>query len=288
MKNDPLISVIIPVLNRDSYLPTAVESVLNQSYKHFELIIVDDHSKDETFFSIIPYLKDKRVSYFYLNKNFGVSFARNFGINKAKGEFIAFLDSDDYWLKKKLEKQLKYMTENNFKICQTEEIWIRNGKFVNPKKKHKKIEGDIFEKSLELCIVSPSAVLIEKKIFEDVGGFDEKMIACEDYDLWLRISLKYKVGLLKEKLIVKRNGQDDQLSKIKSLDKFRIYSILKLLEKENLDSNKKKLAIKTLLKKSQIYINGCLKRGRYEEAKYYQTIIERYKSFSNTKKNTIS
>jgi len=273
-----LISVIIPVYNRSAYLPTAVESVLQQTYRNFELIIVDDHSEDETYYSIFPYLKDKRITYYYLNKNHGVSYARNYGIKKSSGEFIAFLDSDDYWLPEKLEKQLNYMLSKNFHICQTEEIWIRRGKFVNPKKKHKKIEGDIFKKSLELCIVSPSAVMIKREVFNKIGLFDENLKACEDYDLWLRASIHYKIGLLNEKLIVKRNGQDDQLSKLKGLDKFRIYSLLKLLKNENLNNERKKMLIEELIKKSKIYINGCLKRGKFHEAKYYSDIIKKYTS----------
>ena len=272
-----LVSIIIPVYNRASFVPKAVESVLMQTFKSFELIIVDDNSDDETYFSILPYLKDRRISYHYLKKNRGVSFSRNFGIKIAKGKLIAFLDSDDYWLPEKLEKQIEYMKEKNFKICQTDEIWIRRGKFVNPKKKHQKIEGDIFDKSLELCIVSPSAVLIKKEIFDEVGLFDENLPACEDYDLWLRISLKYKVGLLNEKLIVKRNGQDDQLSAIKGLDKFRIYSLLKLLKNENLDEKRKKKVINVLTKKCQIYLNGLLKRGKIKEAEKYRRILNEFK-----------
>ncbi len=271
-----LISVIIPVYNRPSFLPTAVESVLNQTYKDFELIIVDDNSTSDTYFSVYPYLKDKRITYYWLNKNRGVSYSRNYGIKKSKGELIAFLDSDDYWLPEKLEKQIDYILKNNYSICQTEEIWIRKGKFVNPRKKHKKIEGDIFEKSLELCIVSPSAVLIKREVFEKIGLFDENLPACEDYDLWLRVSLHYKVGLLKEKLIVKRNGHEDQLSKLKALDRYRIYSLLKLLKNHNLDEKRKALVIQTLIKKAKIYINGCIKRGKKDEAEYYRNIIKRY------------
>ena len=272
-----LVSVIIPVYNREAFLPTAVNSVLSQTFKNLELLIIDDNSKDETFFSVLKFLEDKRVSYYYLRKNYGVSYARNYGIKKAKGDYIAFLDSDDYWLPNKLEKQITYMLEKKFKICQTDEIWIRRGKFVNPKKKHQKIEGDIFEKSLELCIVSPSAVLIKKEVFDDIGLFDENMPACEDYDLWLRASLKYKIGLLNEKLIVKRNGQDDQLSRLKGLDKYRIYTLLKLLKNYNLDEAKRKKVIEILNKKCEIYLNGLLKRKKIKEAEYYRRILDEYK-----------
>ena len=273
-----LVSIIIPTFNREAYLPKAVESVITQSYKDWELLIIDDCSNDDTYFSVLPYLKDCRIKYFYLSKNkgsFGVSFARNYGIKMSKGNYISFLDSDDYWLPDKLEKQLNFLIKNNLFICQTEEIWIRNNKFVNPKKKHKKIGGDIFEKSLELCMVSPSAVMLHKSIFEKLGLFDESLIACEDYDLWLRISLFYHIGLLEEKLVVKRGGHDSQLSKTPALDKYRIYSMHKLLANYNLPENKKNKLMSVLRNKIKIYMSGCLKRNKLEEYNHYKNFLNK-------------
>ncbi len=270
-----LVSVIIPVYNRESYIYHAVMSVLNQTYKNWQLIIIDDASTDDTYFSIFKLIDNKKIFYFYNSSNRGVSFSRNKGIKLSKGEYIALLDSDDYWLPDKLEKQIKYMQEKNFKICQTDEFWLRKNRFVNPKKKHKKIEGDIFFKSLELCIVSPSAVLIHRDVFNDIGYFDENLIACEDYDLWLRVSLKYKVGLLNEKLIVKRGGHDNQLSKIPAIDKYRIYSLLKLLNEQQLDNLKKKALLNVLRKKIDIYTNGALKRGKIEEYLKYKALLKK-------------
>ncbi len=272
-----LISVIIPTFNRASYLPKAVESVISQTYKKWELIIVDDCSTDDSYFSVLPFMKDKRISYYTLKRDsgsFGVSYARNFGIGKSRGEFLAFLDSDDYWLPEKLEKQLDFMVKNCADICQTEEFWLRKGKIVNPRKIHKKISGNIFEKSLLLCIVSPSAVMIKKSVFNEVGCFDENMPACEDYDLWLRASLRFEFGLLPEKLIVKRGGHDNQLSATPALDKYRIYSLLKIMKECNLsDENKDKL-VKVLKEKIRIYLNGCFKRGKKEEIIYYSEILK--------------
>jgi glycosyltransferase involved in cell wall biosynthesis len=272
-----LVSIVIPVYNRENYIFTAVKSVLYQTFRHWELLIVDDASTDDTYFSVLNLVDNKKIFYYYLPVNRGVSYARNFGIKHSKGEYIAFLDSDDFWLPEKLEKQIDYMINRNFKICQTDEIWIRKNRFVNPKKKHKKIEGDIFLKSLELCMVSPSAVMINREVFERVGGFDESLTACEDYDLWLRVSLKYKVGLLNEKLIVKRGGHDDQLSKIPGIDRYRIYSLIKLLNEHNLDNFKKKEVLKILGKKVHIYMNGALKRGKKEEYNKYAELLRRVK-----------
>ncbi len=272
-----LISVIIPVFNRENFIFKSVSSVLCQTYTNWELLIIDDASTDDTYFSIFTLIDNKKVFYYYSPVNRGVSWARNFGIKKSRGDYIAFLDSDDYWFPNKLEKQIKYMHKNNFLICQTDEIWIRKNKFVNPKLKHKKIEGEIFLKSLDMCIVSPSAVLLHKKVLDNVGFFDETLTACEDYDLWLRISLKYKVGLLKEKLIVKRGGHDDQLSKIPAIDKFRIKSLLKLLRENNLTASQRKAVVETLEKKITIYTKGALKRNKNKEAAKYINILKEIK-----------
>ncbi len=277
-----LVSVIIPTFNREAYLPVAVQSVVTQTFKNWELIIVDDNSTDDTFFSISDFLKDSRISYYMLEKNygsFGVSVARNYGIKRAIGKYIAFLDSDDYWLPSKLEKQMQFMTSRGYEICQTDELWIRKGKRVNPRKIHKKISDDIFKKSLELCIVSPSAVVVKKEVFEDIGIFDESMRACEDYDLWLRASLKYKFGLLEEKLVVKRGGHDNQLSKLPALDKYRIYSLLKLLKNNKLTAVEKKHLLKVLKRKITIYLNGCIKRNKIAEVEYYEKLLNFTDSF---------
>ncbi len=272
-----LISVVIPTFNRATYLYKAVETVFSQTYSKWELIIVDDCSTDDSYFSLMPFIGDKRLRYFYLTKkrgSYGVSFSRNYGINQSNGDYVAFLDSDDYWLPEKLEKQLDFMLSNDLEISQTEEVWIRKGRKVNPRKIHKKISGNIFEKSLELCIVSPSAVMISKNVFKNTGFFDESMPACEDYDLWLRTALKYEFGLFPEKLTVKRGGHDNQLSKTPALDKYRIKTLLKLYNNYQLSESQKIKLIQVLKKKLKIYINGCIKRGKIEEADYYGKILK--------------
>lgn len=274
-KNNPLISVIIPVYNREKFIKESMISVINQTYKNFELIIYNDGSTDKTDESIKKVCKlypSYKIKYINSPNNKGPSFARNRGVEIANGEYIAFLDSDDLWLKNKLSTQIKYMIDNNWQICQTEEIWIRNGKRVNPQQKHKKHSGYIFDKALKLCIVSPSAVMMKKYIFYEFGGFDETLPACEDYDLWLKISSKYPIYLIEKKLVIKRGGHEDQLSKkIPCLDKYRIYSLDKIL-KGNLTTEQKKLAIEELNRKCLIYINGLLKRGKKNEAEEIENI----------------
>ena len=268
----PLVSVIIPTYNRAWTVSEAIDSVLAQDYPNFELIIVDDGSTDDTQIVLKKYQDKINVIY---QKNCGVSAARNKGVLKSNGEFIAFLDSDDLWEKKKLSCQVDFFIENpEALICQTEEIWIRNGKRVNPKVKHIKPSGMIFEQSLYLCLVSPSAVMIKRKLLDKVGLFDENLLSCEDYDLWLRISVEHPIYLTPEPFVVKKGGHHDQLSAVPGLDKFRIISLQKLLLNNRLSAEYRKKTVDVLKTKCEIYVNGCIKRGRFEEAEYYRSILK--------------
>jgi GT2 family glycosyltransferase len=180
------------------------------------------------------------------------------------------LDSDDIWAKKKLEKQLKFLRKNpEFKVCYTNETWIRSGEHLNPLNKHQKHHGWIFDKCLPLCIISCSSILLEKDIFTDTGGFDENLPVCEDYDLWLRLSLKNPIAYLDDKLITKRGGHPDQLSKkYWGMDRFRIKALEKLLSLD-LTNEQRKLVTEELLKKYEILKNGSWKRKRLLQGLFY-------------------
>ncbi len=270
----PLVTVIIPTYNRDWILKEAIDSVLSQDFENFELIVVDDGSTDNTQDILDGYTRDIIV---LRQDNCGVSAARNAGIASASGHFIAFLDSDDLWLPGKLSMQIDFFNSNpDALICQTEELWIRNGKRVNPKKRHKKYSGLIFKHSLPLCIVSPSAVMLKKSLLDKTGVFDESFPACEDYDLWLRISCKYPVYLIDTPLIIKRGGHDDQLSKTPKLDKYRIQALKKIIESGLLSKDQHIDAVKMIEEKCKIYVQGCLKRGRNNESRYYFDLAQRY------------
>ena len=271
----PLVSVIIPTYNRGWIIQEAIDSVLDQDFNDYELIVVDDGSEDNTLEILEAYGKAIKV---LQQGNRGVSAARNRGIEEATGRLLAFLDSDDLWLPKKLSTQVKFFENNaDALINQTQEIWNRNGLRVNPKKRHHKFSGMIFERSLELCLVSPSAVMIAKDLFDTVGVFDENLPACEDYDLWLRISCRYPVHLTDLPLVIKRGGHDDQLSKGVGLDKYRIQSLLKIIESDLLLPQQYRAAITTLKEKCKVYAGGCRKRGRIQEAEYFYELAEKYR-----------
>ncbi|MCK4641667.1 MAG: glycosyltransferase [Candidatus Marinimicrobia bacterium] len=267
------ISVIIPTYNRGDELKRAIKSVLSQTYKNYELIVVDDGSTDNTS-RILSRFTDKIR--FYSKLHGGVSSARNFGLEKSEGTWVAFLDSDDYWLPEKLDRQMQYIREHpDIMIVQTDEKWIRKGKFVNPMKKHQKYSGWIFPRCLPLCIVSPSAVLVHQKVFNDVGVFDENLPVCEDYDLWLRIAYKYQIALIPEKLIVKTGGHSDQLSRqYWGMDRYRIQALEKLL-KEDITDDQRELVLKEIIKKLTVLETG--RRKRYDLPNIFAGKLSEYR-----------
>ena len=262
--NGPLISVIIPTFNRSLLLQRAINSVLKQTYENFELIIVDDGSTDNTSEIVKDIIKRKtKQELVYIEqKNEGVSSARNNGVRRSRGEWIAFLDSDDEWLVKKLELQVNFIKNNANHWVHGEEVWIRNGKRVNQKKIHQKSGGDIFRSSLALCLVSPSTVMIHRELFIISGGFNEEFIVCEDYDLWLRLALEHEVGFIKDPLINKYGGHEDQLSqKFKAMDYWRVKSMFQILQSRKLSESKRSILLNVLQRKSHILLNGYEKHN---------------------------
>ena len=274
-KKSPLVSIIIPTFNRKKRIETAIVSVLNQTYKNFELIIVDDGSRDETEKVIKQY--GNHLLYFF-QTNQGVSAARNLGIEKSKGSYICFLDSDDEWLANKLETQVNLIkSDPQIKICFTDEIWIRNGIRVNPKKIHRKYSGWIYQKCLPLCIISPSSVMIHREVFEQVGRFDPQMTVCEDYDLWLRISHHYPLTFIPLQLVIKKGGHQDQLSrKYWGMDQYRVRALEKMFQNYTLSPADKKATLNMLHRKCEILANGFNKRGKKQKADYYTSLKKKY------------
>ncbi|MDE0213144.1 MAG: glycosyltransferase family A protein [Deltaproteobacteria bacterium] len=277
--SDLLVSVIIPTHNRWPMLGEAVDSVLAQTADDCQLIVVDDGSTDETACRLRDY--GARLTVLTQSRR-GVAAARNHGASRASGGYLAFLDSDDLWHPHKLERQLSFMERHpEVLICQTDEIWIRNGVRVNPRNKHRKPSGDIFSASLDLCLVSPSAVMMRRNLFERVGGFDESLPVCEDYDLWLRIARDTEIPLIPEALVTKRGGHADQLSRSTwGFDRFRVTSIANLIE-SGLDAEKTGWALEALAKKVTILAKGFRKRGNEAMARDYEERLRRVSALQN-------
>lgn len=276
------VSVIIPTFNRVDFLGRAMASVFAQSLLPDELLVVDDGSDDGTKSLVagITQAAPLPVRYIYQN-NRGASAARNLGVKEAGGDFLCFLDSDDRWDRKKIAIQKKTLqSEPEVLISHTGERWFRNGKQVNQKKKHAPGSGFIFSKCLKMCVVGMSTVMVRRELFDRYGSFNENLPCCEDYDLWLRVSIDQPFLLINKPLTIKEGGRDDQLSRIHRLgmDRFRIESICNLLKNKNniLSPWQRQGAVTELTGKCEIYGRGCIKHGRLEEGHFYLDIPSRF------------
>ena len=272
------ISAIIPTYNRAQSIAKALDSVYAQTYAVAECIVIDDGSTDDT--ANIVRQNYPQVTYLHQAQQ-GVSAARNRGIKQASGEWLAFLDSDDEWLSEKLSTLREHLQRQpNFRLIHSDEIWIRHGVRVNPMKKHKKYGGDIYEHCLPLCCISPSAVMIERSLFDQVGMFDESLPACEDYDLWLRICCEHPVLYVDQTLIKKYGGHDDQLSKKHwGMDRFRIQALEKILKYDRLDPSKRLATVAMLIKKLDILAKGAEKHQNQELLLHCQNRLLHYQQY---------
>ena len=264
------VSVVIPTFNREGFIEQCVVSALQQSKKPDEVIVVDDGSSDKTW-DVLRRLgfsdsqEESNSLRYIFQSNKGVSAVRNLGIKAAKYRYIAFLDSDDLWLEKKLEKQISSLESQSirYRLSHTNEIWVRNGVRVNAHLKHEKNGGDIFIQCLKLCCISPSSSLVDRSVFDDFGFFDENLPACEDYDFWLRFCAFEDVHFVNEHLLIKNGGHDQQLSKKHwGMDRFRVTALENLLKNQSLSEFKRKETIKELIFKLQVLIDGGRKRKK--------------------------
>jgi len=277
-----VISAIIPTYNRAAYLQRAIGSVLAQRRSCFELIVVDDGSTDETC-ALVERLAAGAVIPVRLVRqaNRGAAAARNTGIREARGNLLAFLDSDDWWLPEKLTVQAAAMAARpQFLISHTREIWFRGGQRVNQKKKHDPPDGDSFAASLAMCVVGMSTVMVRRELFDRFGVFDESLPCCEDYDLWLRVGCTEPFLLVPEALTGKEGGRPDQLSAIHRLgmDIFRIRSLCALLDSGQLGPAQRQATVTELARKCRIYGQGCIKHGRAEEGNRILALAARYQA----------
>lgn len=269
------ISVVIPTYNRAGLLERALASIAQQSFPASEVLIVDDGSDDET----LEMVGERFPAFEVLSQpNRGVSSARNRGIRAARHEWIALLDSDDEWTPDKLEAQIAALdAEPGRRLVHCDETWVRHGIRVNPRLRHRKTGGWIFRRCLPLCVISPSSAMLHRSVFEDVGLFDESLPACEDYDFWLRFTVRNPVLFVDRPLVVKHGGHADQLSRrVKALDRYRIRALAKLLENGSLSAGDRAAAVGTLLEKISIYKSGVARRGRIEEVESLEQLAARF------------
>ena len=274
------VSVLIPTYNRAATLPHALASAMTQSRPPDEIIVIDDGSQDDTG----TLIKQHYPHVVYLKQaNRGVSAARNLGIQHASGEWIALLDSDDQWLPEKLETQRALLAQHpQHKLVHSDEIWIRNGVRVNPMKKHAKKGGWIFQHCLPMCAISPSAAMLHRSLFDEIGMFDESLPACEDYDLWLRITARQPVLYCETALIKKFGGHEDQLSRQHwGMDRFRIQALDNILRSNSLNQDNYLAALNMLLRKTAILLKGAYKHHNQAVIKHFEPLLRHWTEVKN-------
>lgn len=264
--HNPLVSVVIPSYNAAEHIEETVQSVLNQTLTELEVLVMDDGSKDHTK-DVVMAIQDERVHYYY-KENSGVSDTRNIGMAKAKGKYIALLDSDDRFLPTNLEEKVNFLEENKeYGLVHSNEI-----SFDSDTGEHLEhfqgLAGDILPDLLELSpynINGPSCVVFPKALFEEIGGFDKTISTSADYDFWLRVASKYPVGLI-DKVLVEYRVHANQMSmntKVTETD------MLYVFEK----------AHRSGLFKSKQYYNKCLSKLYIMLAINYLKIDKNYSQF---------
>jgi len=280
LKDSPLISVIIPVYNRFEMAKEAISSVIGQTYRDLEVIIVDDGSIDMTPILETYFRDDPRVKYIKIDHSGLPGFVRNRGVDISLGKYLAFLDSDDLWMDSKLEKQIRFLENNSaYRVVHTREDWLRSGKRISQSGFNHKRFGNIFSDALIKCILGPSTIMLEKDLFIKLGGFRDDLEIAEDYELWLRLTDSNNVGYIDEPLITKRAGHVGQLSeKYGQIEIFRIRGLQKLVEQNYFKNGNQQQAEKELAAKCSIYAAGCRKRNKIEEAEIYESLAVKYEN----------
>ncbi|HIF64868.1 MAG TPA: glycosyltransferase family 2 protein [candidate division UBP10 bacterium] len=265
IESSQTVAVVIPVRDRMQLLGRALDSVLAQLRPPDEIVVVDDGSVDGSADLVKQGYPGVKL---LMQAPAGVSAARNRGIASSSSDWLAFLDSDDAWHPDKLQRQLTALSERpSMKICHCDEIWLRNGRRVNPMRKHARYGGWVFERCLPLCCISPSTALVHRDVFASVGVFDETLPACEDYDLWLRVSARFPVLYLDEKLATRWGGHADQLSaRYPAMDRFRVKALEKVLLPGTLQPRWRRAAAAEARRRLDILAAGSERRGRVQEA----------------------
>lgn len=214
-ENKPKVSIITPTYNRERFIGEAVESVLDQTFADFELLIVDDGSTDSTVERLRQYREDPRVQYFH-QENQGQSIARNHALQHARGEFICFLDSDNAWVPDKLERQFAAFEETpDVDVVYGDIITIDEAGTELSRDNMRRHSGFIALQMLKDNCVSMNTAMARRRCFDELGGMSGKRRVADDYDLWLRFSARYRFRYIPEYLAYYR-VMDDQISSDKS------------------------------------------------------------------------
>lgn len=227
----PLVSVVIPLYNRENTIQRAVDSILNQTYINIEVLVVDDGSTDVSVKMLEKYQNDKRVKIFLQGTNKGANAARNRGIQEAEGEYIAFQDSDDVWLSDKLEKQIKRMESENFYVsfCAFKRHYSKGVQII-PDISQRLSGKEVKEKLKTGNIIGTPTLVVHKDVIAKVGMFDEDMPRLQDYEFVIRAAKKFEVCYINEPLVM-----EYQMEGCISLNQKSLHEAYALLLKKHSD-----------------------------------------------------
>jgi glycosyltransferase involved in cell wall biosynthesis len=264
----PRVSVVIPTKNRANFLDLAIRSVVNQTFKDFEILIVDAASSDDTE-GVVRKFRDERIRYIYQQVDRGVSASRNTGIEQSSGNYVGFLDDDDIWMPNKLEKQLKGYDKRIGvgAIFVGGYIINENGKLLGYSLPSfgRSVFPDILERNF---LGNCSAVMAKKECLTEVGLFDERLKAAEDWDLWIRLAKRYEIACIPEPLILYRIHKKS-ITRTRAPDRLQAAELMfkKFLTDINTCKNRRRILGRWAYEFGRLYFEcGDAKRGRKEFA----------------------
>ena len=273
----PTLSVIIHTYNNEKFIAETVESVLNQTYKDYEIIVVDDGSVDGTRDALIPYMQKIRYHY---KENGGIASAKNAGIGLSETEFVAFLDHDDLWVPDKLKIQMECFNENpQAGLVYAKYTSFRDGKELRTKPE-KGYSGWIFKELLSKSFIQTSTVVVKRECLDAVGPYDETFSLGDEYDMFLRIARKFQCGFV-DKGLTRYRVHDTNASNNDFLFDNENLGVYKKVYNNftDIDGVEKKILRKRIARYSMKVAEGLYRQGKQEESKKYQMEANNYLPF---------
>lgn len=297
------VSVIVPTFNKKEQVREALQSVLDQKFQDIEILIADDGSTDGTPLALFKELGAQpeaidvlakmgnnsirpfthafqcggiTVQYHY-GINRGLSTARNRGIKSARGEYIAFLEPDDFWAPHHLSELISHLKRNReVKVCRVSERLIREGKSRAPKHPANRTTGWLFEASLDSSLMSISTVICHRSCFSICGCFDENMPACEEYDLWIRISSHFPIGFLDCNSVTRRTPRPADSIRAWNWDRFRVYALEKAFQSGHITPEQRYLVAQSIVLKCERLVEGFKRQKSDERSNFYERKRKRF------------
>ncbi len=273
----PSISVIIPTYNNEKFIAETIESVLSQTYKDYEIIVIDDGSTDNTCEILLPYMDKIRYHY---KKNGGIASATNAGIKLSKAKYVAFLDHDDLWVPDKLKTQIECFNKNpKIGLAYSKYSTFKNGKTLR-KKPRKGYTGWIFSELISKSFILTSTVMVKTECLDVVGNFDEFFTLAVADELFLRIAMNYQCFFIDKELTKYRIHDRNASRNVITYDKELVEVYKKFYDNNyNLSKKDKKLLKKRIARYSLKVAKVLCRQGQLEESKKYQKEAHNYLPF---------